>query len=157
MSSLSNVNSFELRITHTLHEVPGLTQFMACLPSVEIIVMEEPMLCHLGTYAPPKGSGAAVKVLFPALKTLALGSFTPSPEGKSDNIRDPISKYIMGRIACGHAISVIDFTAVNFGVLPNMEFLTKASGLKVLWQKSRVADIQEYICGAGAPKTLGHV
>ncbi len=82
VSSLSNVNFFELRITHTLHEVPGLTQFMACLPSVEIIVMEEPMLCHLGTYAPPKGSGAAVKVLFPALKTLALGSFTPSSRRK---------------------------------------------------------------------------
>ncbi len=60
----------------------------------------------------------------------------------------------MGRIACGHAISVIDFTVVNFGALPNMEFLTKASGLKVLWQKSGVAEIQEYICGTGAPKSL---
>ncbi len=54
----------------------------------------------------------------------------------------------MGRIACGYAIpSVIDLTEMTFDVLPNMAFLSKVNGVKVLWRQNGVSEIQEYISG----------
>ncbi len=60
----------------------------------------------------------------------------------------------MSRIACGQAISVIEFTEDTFDALPNMEFLRKANATKVLWRQSGVSEIQEYICGASASEKL---
>ena len=96
------------------------------------------------------------RIVFPALKTLRLGSFIPSKEERSrfDTVRDPVSKYVMACISRGHAISVIDFTEDTMDALPSMALLRKATGLKVLWQQSGVPEIQEYICGTSAPQKL---
>ena len=153
LPSLSKVIYFEFRVSRIRNaKIPGLPTFMACLPSVETIATEKSAFPHISTSTPPKGGDPALKVLFPALKTLTFGAFTPPPEDscKTNKVHDPVSKYVMGRIARGQAISVIDFTAVNFDVLPNLAFLTKVNGLKVLWRKSGVSGIQEYICGMSA-------
>ena len=132
LPSLSKVIYFEFRVSRIRNaKIPGLTTFMA---SVETIATEKSAFPHISTSTPPKGGDPALKVLFPALKTLTFGAFTPPPEDscKTNKVRDPVSKYVMGRIARGQAISVIDFTAVNFDVLPNLAFLTRANGVKVL-------------------------
>ncbi len=152
---LSKVTHFELRISRSLSYVSGLGMFIACLPCVETLVTEKPFLLYLSSCMPPNGGNLPSRIVFPVLKTLKLHSFTPSQLCfKSDKACDLVSKYVMGRIAYGQVISVIDFTEVNFDVLPNMGFLTKANGVKVLWRQNGVSAIHEYICGTSAPQKL---
>lgn len=56
----------------------------------------------------------------------------------------------MARIAYDHPITTIDFTEDTLDVLPDMEFLQKAVGLKVRWRPRGVPEIHEYVCGMGA-------
>ena len=152
---LSKVTLFEVGISHVLHYAPGLATFMECLPSVETLVTEKPFLLHLCGLMPPGWMDPPPAINFPMLKTLRLRSFTFSQLcWKSHKDRDPVSRYIMERIRCGRAISVIDFTEMNFDVLPNMGFLTKVNGVKVIWRQSDVSEIQEYISGTSAPQRL---
>ena len=125
---------------------------MACLPSVETIATETLSLRHLRAYAPPKGGDTAPRIVFAALKTLKLDSFIPSQEepARLDDVRGSISKYVTGRIARGQAILVVDLTEIDFDVLPDMVFLRKADGVKVLWRQRGVPGVQEYICGKDA-------
>ncbi len=126
---------------------------MECLPSVETLVTSKPFLLSLRAWTLPTRRDLPPRIFFPALKTLRLRSFKLSPKfwRKSDKPRDPVSKYVMGRIAWGQAISVVDFEDVTFDALPNMTFIRKADGVKVLWRRSDVPGIQEYICGTSAP------
>ncbi len=155
-SGLSKVTLFDVRISRDVRDVSTLAAFTANLPSVETLVTEKRLLLYLGAYKLSKDGIPPPRAVFPVLKTIRLRSFKPSlkPDCKSDKPRDPVSKYVMGRAAWGLAISVIDFTDVSFDVLPNITFLRKANGLKVLWRRRNVSGIQEYICGTTAPPKL---
>ena len=126
---------------------------MACLPAVNTITTDKLSLRHLRAYSASKGLDPGPRAIFPMLKTLKLQSTKTSPRDRSkfDNAPDPVSKYVLGRIAHGHAISVVDFTANALPPLQGMAFLKKAAGLKVLWRQRRVAGIREYICGTDEP------
>ena len=96
------------------------------------------------------------RIVFPALETLILFSFVPPRElsCKFDPVRDPVSKYVMARLGRGQPISTVEYTAVTLDVLPHMVFLRKAEGVKVLWQKRGVSELQVYICGTCGPQKL---
>ena len=150
-------------MTRVLRQVPGLTPFIACLPSVNTIGTEKLSLRHLRAYAPPKGGdAAAARIIFPVLETLRLFPFTPSQEEHSrfDSVRNPVGKYVMARISRGRAISVIEFTEVNMDAVPTTaslrraRYLGKANGLKVIWQQRGGSGMQEYICGTSEPQNL---
>ena len=96
------------------------------------------------------------RIIFPALKTLRLVSFIPPAElrCKFDKVRDPVSRYVLARIARGQPISTVEYTAVTLDVLPYMEFLRKAEGVKVLWRQRGVSALQIYICGTCGPQKL---
>ncbi len=135
---LSEVTLFEVRISRAVHYILELATFMECLPSVETLVTFKPFLLylHAWTLATRDTLDPPPRIVFPVLKTLRLRSFTFSPYfcRICNKPLDPVSKYIMGRIAWGQAISVVDFADdVTFGVLPNMTFVRKANGVKVLW------------------------
>ncbi len=83
LPSLSKVTFLGFRMTRVLRQVPGLTTFIVCLPSVSTIETEKLSLRHLRTYAPPKGGDKAARIIFPVLETLRLFPFTPSPEERS--------------------------------------------------------------------------
>ena len=149
-------------MTRVLRQVPGLTPFIACLPSVNTIATEKLSLRHLRAYAPPKGGDKAARIIFPVLETLRLFPFTPSQEEHSrfDSVRNPVGKYVMARISRGRAISVIEFTEVNMDAVPSIaslrkaRYLGKANGLKVIWRQRGGSRMQEYICGPRAPQEL---
>ena len=44
----------------------------------------------------------------------------------------------------------MDVAEIDFDILPNMEFLRKADGVKVLRRQRGVPGAQEYICGKDA-------
>ncbi len=102
---LSKVTVLELGISRNALHVPGLERLIERLPSVETIVTGKPFLLDLCRHLPvgwinPPPSASN----FPMLKTLRLRSFTFSQLCfKSHKDRDPVSRYIMGRIACGYA------------------------------------------------------
>ncbi len=154
-SDLSKVTFLEFGFSRNLHYVPRLKGVIECLPSVETLVTEKPFLLDLRGYLPPGGMDPPPIIHFPMLKTLRLRSFTFSQLCyQSHKDRDYVSRYIMERNRCGCPISIIDFTDMNFNVLPNMAFLTKVNGVKVLWRQSGVLEIQEYIFGSSAPQRL---
>ncbi len=154
-SGLSKVTYLELDISRTVLYVPGLDTLIERLPSVDTLITEKPFLLDLcrnlplgpGWINPPPSASN-----FPMLKILRLRSFTFSQLcSKSRKDRDPVSRYIMGRITCGYAtISVIDLTEMVFDILPNMEFLSNVNGVKVLWRKNCVSGIQEYTSSTSA-------
>ncbi len=157
LPAFSKITFFFFKIADISHKISGLTAFIAFLPAVQTLSTDKVSLCYLRAYAQPKASHPWPSVVFPALKTLRLDSVTPHPEHccKFDDVRDPVSTYVMARIAHGHAIDVIDFSDVTFDELPEMALLRMADGLKVIWRQNGVSGIQEYICGPGprAPKT----
>ncbi len=154
-SSLSKVTLLELGISRNIGHVPGLGKIIECLPSVETLVTEKPFLAVLCNHLPLRQINPPPSLNFPKLKTLRLRSFTfsqlCSKSRKSRETLDPVSRYLLGRIACGYAISnVIDLTEMSFYVLPKMEFLSKVNGVKVLWRKNCVSGIQEYTSSTSA-------
>ncbi len=87
---------------------------------------------------------------FPELKTLiaVLGLLLPR---SSDYDADPVSEFVMMRVAHGYPLDTVDITPVLTNRLPDdMSFIREATGLKVLWRESKDGEIFEYICGAGA-------
>ena len=155
LPGLSEVTSLSVRFNGVNGPVPAFTAFMASLPSINTITTEKFSLRQLRAYSAPKGADTAPWIGFPALQTLKLFPFIPSGyshTSKFDDVPDPISKYLMARLARGRGISIVDFTAETRHVLPDMAFLRKAVGLKVRWRKHGAPVIQEYICGTGAPQ-----
>ena len=90
---------------------------------------------------------------FPELKTLKIVSF-PLPYLRLDETAGSISKYVMERIEHGYALDTVDFTEEPLDILPEMEFLGKADGLKVLWRQCGFAGVREYICGTDEAHAL---
>ncbi len=160
LSSLSKVTFLEFRMTRVLRQVPGLTPFIACLPSVNTISAEKLSLRHLRAYAPPKGGDTAARIIFPVLETLSLFPFTPFYQERSrfDSVHDPITKYVMSRISRGRAISVVQFTEFNMDAVPTIaslrkaRYFGKADGLKIIWRERGGSWMQQDICGASAPQ-----
>ncbi len=83
------------------------------------------------------------------MQTLRLLPFIPPPELRCrfDKVRDPVSKYVMARIARGQPISTVEYTSDAMDVLPYMAFLRKAEGMKVLWRQRGASALQVYTCG----------
>ncbi|KJA19426.1 hypothetical protein HYPSUDRAFT_204641 [Hypholoma sublateritium FD-334 SS-4] len=150
----SKVTSFRVRISSVNRPVPEIPTFMACLPSVNTIKTDKWSLRHL-IRAPValKRADTGPRILFPTLKILDVRSLLSSRADKSrfDSYPDPVSKFVLARIAHDHAISIIDFTEDTLDVLPNMEFLRKAVGLEVCWRQRGVPEIHKYVCGTRAP------
>ncbi|KJA19395.1 hypothetical protein HYPSUDRAFT_204612 [Hypholoma sublateritium FD-334 SS-4] len=158
LSRFSEVTSFRITIRGTTYPAPEFTTFIACLPSVNVLTTDEQSLSHLLALSALRRLYSNPHIEFPALKILEL-SYLPSrmKRSKGHSTTDHISKFVMARIAQGHAISVIDFTCDTMDVLPKVAFLGKADGLKVRWRQRGIAEIREYVCGIGEPQTLASV
>ncbi|KJA26709.1 hypothetical protein HYPSUDRAFT_198957 [Hypholoma sublateritium FD-334 SS-4] len=153
--SFSEVTEFNLSFVGVHHPVPAFTSFTTCLPSVKIIDVDKLSVRHLTRAQEAlKTAETEPSVAFPALKTLIINVGILLPNS-SDLNSDPVSEFILMRIAHGHPIDIVDLTPVKHDVLPNdMAFLREAVGLKVLWQQRRGGDILEYMCGTDAPRNI---
>ncbi|KJA24819.1 hypothetical protein HYPSUDRAFT_200365 [Hypholoma sublateritium FD-334 SS-4] len=153
LCTLSKVADFKFTFLGVDRPVPEFTTFTARLPSVEIISTDILSL-HLTRAQEALKTADMGRIAFPALRTLKLGSRLPT---LFDTVSDPISEFVMTRIAHGYAIDTIDFTSGFLSFLPNMVFINEADGLKVLWRQKGVAYVLEYICGvdeARGPENL---
>ncbi|KJA19430.1 hypothetical protein HYPSUDRAFT_893940 [Hypholoma sublateritium FD-334 SS-4] len=156
----STVTSFSFAISGMDRPALALSAFMACLPSVTAIRTDKWSLRHLlSAQAAQKGADTGPLIAFPMLEILTLRSFLSSRLNASplDSSPDPVSKFVMARIAHGHAIGVVDFTENTLDSLPSMAFLRKADGLKVRWRQGGASETREYMCGTGAPRHPGPV
>ncbi|KJA24813.1 hypothetical protein HYPSUDRAFT_38482 [Hypholoma sublateritium FD-334 SS-4] len=154
----SEVTEMVIVIAGKNRPVPELAAFIARLPSVNIIHTDAWSLRHVArAQAALERAHTGPQTAFPALKTLRIAFSGLEPFTTFDSAPDPISKFVMPRIARGHAIATVDFTENTLDVLPDVEFIRKAHGLKVLWRKSGVAEILEHICGTGMPKNIASI
>lgn len=155
LPKFSEVTEFKFTFMGVHHPVPAFTSFITCLSSVKIIDADKLSVRHLTRAQEAlKTADTGPKVAFPALKTLivVLGLLLPNP---SDFNADPVSEFIMMRIAHGHAIETVDLTPIKMNTRPDdMAFLQQADGLKVLWQQRRGGEILEYICGTDTPQNV---
>ncbi|KJA19420.1 hypothetical protein HYPSUDRAFT_44331 [Hypholoma sublateritium FD-334 SS-4] len=156
----SEVTRFRVGISDMNFQVPQIPAFMACLTAVTAIWTDKWSLRYLiCAQAAPKGAETGPRSVFSTLKILHLRALLSSRATKSgfDSSTDPVSHFVMANIAHGHVLRVIDFTTDTLEVLPDMEFLREAVGLKVRWRQCGVADICEYICGTGEPQKVEFV
>ncbi|KJA19427.1 hypothetical protein HYPSUDRAFT_204642 [Hypholoma sublateritium FD-334 SS-4] len=129
----SKVTSLRIGISGVHQPVPEIATFMACLPSVNTIKTDKWSLRHLiRTPANLNMVDTEPKIAFPTLQILDIRSllFSRAEKFRFDNYPEPVSKFVMTRIAHGHAISVVDFTEHALNALPHLEFMRKAVGLK---------------------------
>lgn len=152
LPNFSKVTEFKFSLEDVNGPVPEFTAFTACLPSVELIRTDKLSLHHLTRAQEALKTADTGPIAFPALKVLKLGSFTPIRFDSS--VSDPISEFVMARIAHGYAIDIVDFTSDALNLLPDLEFLKDADGLTVRWRQKGVAYILEYICGTGTSEDL---
>lgn len=144
----SQATEFKFDFIAEARPVPGLTTFMACLSSIQVLETDLGGLNHLiPIQRALKTADTGPSIAFPSLKTIKLSS-------DFDNASRVISDFIMECIADGHAIEILDLRSRPYDVLPDMAGLEEADGLKVLWRRDEGPEILEYICGTDTSRSL---
>ena len=148
LSCFSEVAELQFMLMGAHEPVPEFTALTLCLPALKVIETDTLSVRHLTRAQEALRARPAPAVAFPALKTfiVILGLLLPR---RSDLDSDPVSEFVMMRIAHGYPIDTVDITPVKTNRLPDdMAFIREATGLKVLWQERKDGEIFEYICGA---------
>ena len=92
-------------------------------------------------------------ILFPSLQTvdftiLRLYDCSSQP---TDHVEVAV-KFVLSRIRNGYPIAVLNMTEYwSFNPAPNLDALSEAQDLKVLYKLKGMTGIFEHICGSGEP------
>ncbi len=101
-------------------------------------------------------TGPEISFPFPGLEVLKIH---PLPASSSLASSNPISKFILKRIALGQPISVLDISQSTLEVLPKMSLFKEVDDLKVVWRHTDTLWNQRmlYICRVGNSGDLLHI
>ena len=127
--------------------------FFDSFSSLDTICVDKNSLECLITLEEGVNSTEKPHILFPSLKTVdfAIISNFDLALQPTDQVEVAV-KFVLSRIQNSYPIAVLDMVGFwSFNPAPNLDALSEAQGLKVLYKLEGMTGIFEYICGSSEP------